>query len=196
MPDPTPDARATFAMTAELVALNGMTITQLQHRWRELFDEPCHSRNHAYLLKRLRYRIQERAQGGLSEASRQRILTLADSSTLRHRPPREVLFSPPPPPPVPSPAPADAAPAPADPDQAPLQATPQAHPMDPRLPAPGAVLRRVYQGRVCEVKVLDNGFLYERDHYKSLSRVALRITGTPWNGFAFFKLDQPLQRGA
>ena len=38
------------------------------------------------------------------------------------------------------------------------------------------------------VKVLDEGFEYQERLYSSLSSIARQITGTRWNGFAFFGL--------
>ena len=36
------------------------------------------------------------------------------------------------------------------------------------------------------LQVLDDGFEYEGRWYRSLSNIANEITGTRWNGFAFF----------
>jgi hypothetical protein len=41
------------------------------------------------------------------------------------------------------------------------------------------------------VEVLTQGFLYENQHYSSLSAIAVAITGTRWNGLAFFGLTRP-----
>jgi len=60
---------------------------------------------------------------------------------------------------------------------------------DSRLPAPGTVLRRKFQDQVVSVEVLEKGFQYDGVVYRSLSAVARKITGTQWNGFAFFALD-------
>jgi hypothetical protein len=59
-----------------------------------------------------------------------------------------------------------------------------------RLPVAGSVLRRRYQERMVEVKVLAEGFEYEGQRYESLSAVARAITGTRWNGLLFFGLTQ------
>ncbi len=55
-------------------------------------------------------------------------------------------------------------------------------------PPPGARLMRDWQGRTYTVEVLDDGFLYEGAHYRSLSKVARVITGTHWSGPRFFGL--------
>ncbi len=44
--------------------------------------------------------------------------------------------------------------------------------------------------RVHEVEVGPDGFRYRGDVYRSLSRIALVITGTKWNGRRFFGLDK------
>ena len=38
------------------------------------------------------------------------------------------------------------------------------------------------------VQVLVDGFQYQDRFYKSLSAIARQVTGTPWNGYAFFRL--------
>ena len=38
------------------------------------------------------------------------------------------------------------------------------------------------------VEVLAKGFQYENRHYTSLSAIAVAVTGTRWNGLAFFGL--------
>ena len=53
---------------------------------------------------------------------------------------------------------------------------------------PGTVLSRNFQGRTIQVEVLDNGFRCEGVVYRSLSAVARQVSGTRWNGYAFFAL--------
>ncbi len=59
---------------------------------------------------------------------------------------------------------------------------------DARLPGVGGVLRREYEGKVYEVRVLKEGFSFQGRRYTSLSTIARDITGTIWNGFLFFGL--------
>ena len=63
-------------------------------------------------------------------------------------------------------------------------------PRDPRLPPPGTVLRRVFEGVAHEVAVCEEGFEYGGTRYKTLSAIAQHITGTRWNGFLFFGLKK------
>jgi hypothetical protein len=65
---------------------------------------------------------------------------------------------------------------------------------DRRLPLPGSLLSRKCKGRSILVEVLAKGFRYEDRHYPSLSAMALAITGTRWNGLAFFGLTRPVRR--
>jgi Protein of unknown function (DUF2924) len=56
---------------------------------------------------------------------------------------------------------------------------------------PGMSLERVWRGETHSVTVLADGFAYRGRHYRSLSQIARLITGTRWNGPAFFGLRQP-----
>ncbi|WP_159591086.1 DUF2924 domain-containing protein [Hydrogenophaga sp. BPS33] len=51
---------------------------------------------------------------------------------------------------------------------------------------PGTRLLREWRGATHEVRVIPEGFEYAGETYKSLSRIARTITGTPWSGPAFF----------
>ncbi len=59
-----------------------------------------------------------------------------------------------------------------------------------RTPLPGTLITRTYKGQLIQVQVLSNGFEYQGDMYRSLSAVAKQITGSHWNGFKFFNLQQ------
>jgi hypothetical protein len=61
-------------------------------------------------------------------------------------------------------------------------------PADRRLPLPGTLLNRKWKGRTLLVEVLSDGFRFENRRYASLSAVAVAVTGTRWNGLAFFGL--------
>jgi hypothetical protein len=62
---------------------------------------------------------------------------------------------------------------------------------DSRLPLPGMLLSREWKGHTILVEVLAKGFRYESRPYSSLSAIAVAITGTRWNGLAFFGLTRP-----
>ncbi|MEM1352444.1 MAG: DUF2924 domain-containing protein [Pseudomonadota bacterium] len=53
----------------------------------------------------------------------------------------------------------------------------------------GTQLVREWNGRRYQVEVRDDGFVMNGDHFKSLSAIALQITGTSWSGPRFFGLN-------
>jgi len=81
-------------------------------------------------------------------------------------------------------------PAPAKPD---APAKPAAtRDRDPRLPAPGAVIERVYKAKPYRVEVLERGFKFDGREWRSLTAVAKDITKAPAiSGPRFFGLDEP-----
>lgn len=153
---------------AQLAALQGMTVDQLRERWAVLFGQPTTSRNRDYLRKRLAWRIQEVAEGGLTKRARDRIEQILDGQFLPDlmRRARTAALS------VDSKVPAASA---------------GTH-RDPRLPPVGTVLRKVHQGEEHLVTVLDHGFEHRGVLYQTLTAVAKAITGAGWNGFLFFGL--------
>lgn len=62
-------------------------------------------------------------------------------------------------------------------------------------PIPGTKLVREYKGIEYQVTILEEGYEYAGCLYKSLSKVALAITGSSWSGPAFFGLNNKAQGG-
>lgn len=152
----------------ELAALERMTVCELRERYVNLFGETTQSRNRLWLVRRIAWRMQSLAFGGLSDRARQRANELADTSDLRVTAPRVRRASP----------------------EA-LERTKTVTGVviaKSRVPLPGTVITRHYQGRLLQVKVLAYGFEFEGERFKSLSAVAKKITGAHWNGFRFFNL--------
>ncbi len=54
----------------------------------------------------------------------------------------------------------------------------------------GSKLFREWHGEIHEVLVLDKGFVWRGETYRSLSAIARAITGAHWNGWAFFGLKR------
>jgi hypothetical protein len=54
------------------------------------------------------------------------------------------------------------------------------------MPSPGVRLLRIWRGDAHSVLVLDDGFEYRGQRYRSLSQIAAIITGTHWSGPRFF----------
>jgi hypothetical protein len=154
----------------QVAALQRLTIPELKKRYAELFGEHTPANNRAWLLKRIAWRLQALAEGGLPERARQRAAELANDADLRLNPP------------VPR---RPATPAPAPPPLSTAKAA-----SDKRLPPPGTILTRKYKGETLQVQVLPRGFAYNGQVFKSLSAVAKAITGSHCNGFWFFALGQ------
>jgi hypothetical protein len=150
----------------EVAALRRMSTGQLRHRYAEVFGETTNANNKAWLVKRIGWRLQARAEGGLSERARRRAAELADEADLR--------LSPPPEPPAATPELTMTA-------VLPLRG-------DDRLPPPGSVITRPYKGETLQVKVLDAAFEFEGETFPSLSAVAKKITGQHMSGYRFFGL--------
>ncbi len=143
---------------ARITAIQGLSFAELKARWRELYDTEPPSYNRAHLVKRLAYRVQELAYGGLSDATR---------AQLREHVQREGLD----------------------------RETERAARMPRRGrkdgPVVGTQIVRPWHGERHVVTVIVGGFEYEGRRYKSLSAIARAITGTRWNGPAFFGLRKP-----
>ena len=149
------------SMLGEINALRQMSVAELRARWIELYGEETRSRNREYLWRRLAWRIQEHAHGGLSNGAKQRISDLAPLELTQRRGAT-----------VPGPT-----------------AAPTVR-RDPRLPAVGSTLTRRYQGEEVRVAVLDAGFEWDGRRFDSLSAVAHAVTGQKWNGRLFFGITK------
>jgi len=150
----------------EVAALRHMSSAQLREKYRAVFGEAARTNNKDWLFKRLAWRLQSLAEGTLSERARQRAAELARDADIRTTMPR---------PPAATPG-----------------ATQCTFPLpsngDKGLPIPGTILARPYRGQVIQVTVLPKGFEWEGKVYRSLSAIALAVTGSHWNGRAFFGL--------
>ena len=65
-------------MAKQLAALQKMTVGRLSEKFLELYGQPTRSRNKPYLQKRLAWRVQELAEGGLSKSALAKIAELGD----------------------------------------------------------------------------------------------------------------------
>jgi len=158
----------TANITRQIEELNDLTVNQLQKRWVEVWNEPCRSRNKDNLRKRIAWKIQANAYGGLSQRALERARELTDETLLKIRTPQlphaegrgETIVH---------------------------RFTPTTNSL---LPPPGALITRRYRDRKIIVSVLDDGFEFDGQVYKSLSAVAKAVTGAHWNGRAFFGLPK------
>jgi hypothetical protein len=78
----------TPAVAAELARLEGLTTGKVAARFREIFGEHCRSNNKRYLLRRIAWRLQAEAEGGLSERAQKRAEELANVADIRITPPK------------------------------------------------------------------------------------------------------------
>jgi len=161
----------------EAARLRDMTVPELRERYEQVFGEECRSRHKDFIRKRILWRLQANGDGdlpsralrqaGLSERARRRAEELADDADLRLVPPS---------------APRDSAAG----GRTMIREFSAGH--DQPMPLPGTILTRKYKGRTVQVMVLDKDFDYEGRVYRSLTAVAEAVTGTHWNGLAFFRL--------
>jgi hypothetical protein len=151
------DREKAARVTAELAALGSMTTADLAAKFEALTGQPARSRNKVWLRKRVAWHLQAAEYGGLSDAALAKIDELIPLA-IKHFEAKARLRARA----IKSPKPAPVGPK-----------------RDPRLPAPGTTLQRAYGGRTHEVTVHERDFEYGGERYRSLSKVAREITGTP-----------------
>jgi hypothetical protein len=160
------------AVWTEIENLRRASLAALREKYREVFQEATRSRHREHLFRRIAWRLQALAEGDLSERARSRAQRIARDADLRMAGPRDFLTV----------------------GEERIETTRgnrNRRQQDSRLPLPGTRLTRNWKGRTLLVEVLAQGFQYENRHYSSLSAIAVAVTGTRWNGLAFFGLTHP-----
>ena len=152
-----------------LEVLAGMNLDELRRLHRNLFGIDLTFGNAEQARRKIAWRIQADREGGVPESIRQHALAIAQQFGVQLRARlgagrRGPL--------------ANAA------------MTVIVSGRDARLPMPGSVIVKQYRGRTLEVHVLDSGFEFDGQRFTSLSAVAMHVTGTKWNGWAFFGLTR------
>ena len=155
-------------VATEIAALPRLRVSELRAKFAAVFGEATPSHNKTWLVKRIAWRLQAQAEGDLSERARQRAAELLADADLRLAAPRGEQTPP---------------------DSALAQAPTLRMPADDRLP-PGTILTRRYKGRTLEIQILEHGFAFEGQVYRSLSAVAKAVTGSHCSGHFFFGLAQ------
>ena len=151
-------------LVVEIAALPRLRVSELRAKFAEVFGEATPSHNKVWLVKRLAWRLQAQSEGDLSERARRRAAELVADADLRlSAPPAQARDQPPP-------------------------TLRLRH--DDRLPRPGTILTRRYKGRTLQVEVLEHGFAFEGQTYRSLSAVAKAVTGSHCSGHFFFGLTE------
>src|ERR1700676_5534150 len=82
---------SSIAEREAIEALRHMTTGQLKNKYRDIFGESSRSNHKQFLFRRIAWRMQANAWGGLSERARRRALEIANDSDLRIRAPKDFL---------------------------------------------------------------------------------------------------------
>ncbi|RYE08244.1 MAG: DUF2924 domain-containing protein [Hyphomicrobiales bacterium] len=148
----------------EIAALDGLDIKALQNRWRELYKLPPPFKIRSGFLRRaIAYRLQELLYGGLSNATKKELRRIAEASRVNRS------YS--------------GGRRPKDGSTAAVALIPRR-----RVLSPGTRLLREWNGTTELVDVLTDSFGWRGKTYRTLSAVAVAITGTKWSGPKFFGL--------
>ncbi len=139
----------------QLAALDKMSFAELKRKWKEMFGSDAPGYNRTFLIKRLSYRIQEDAYGGVSEDTPARLDQVLDAAGF---------------------------------DELGRPSQVKSATVDGDKMVPGTTLVRFWKEQRHVVTVLEKGFEYRGKPYRSLSAIAKEISGTKWNGPAFFGL--------
>jgi hypothetical protein len=162
------------AVLRQIESLRGASVTDLRNKYQEVFQEQSRSKHREHLFRRIAWRLQALAEGDLSQKARARAHQIAHDSDLRINAPRDFFM--------------------VGGERLQTIGDRNRREQDRRLPLPGALLTRNWKGQPILVEVLAKGFRYENRQYSSLSAIATAITGTRWNGLAFFGLTRPVRR--
>jgi hypothetical protein len=146
-------------------------VPALQARYREICGQPTRCAHKEWLYRRIVWQLQAQALGGLSERALRRVRQIADEADLRSGPNQGFWSW-------------------TEPARVGQPSSGTVGVRLERTPQPGTLLRRRYQGREVTVQVRQDGFEYQSRLYRSLSAIAREITGTQWNGWAFFGLTE------
>ena len=147
----------------EITTLQSKPVKELKAKYQKLFgEEKAVPENKTILVKKIAYKLQEMKYGGLSPAAKEKAASLikkydpVNNKAVRRGPAQK-------------------------------GETGRVKPhRSSRLPIPGSIITKVYKGKKLEVKVLEKGFEYKGQVYRSLSGVAKYVTGDGWNGFSVF----------
>ncbi|MBN9086702.1 MAG: DUF2924 domain-containing protein [Reyranella sp.] len=142
----------THRVLAQIAALAKASLPDLKAQYNDLFGAEATGINRAFLERRIAYKLQELAFGGLSQPVVAQLDALARAAD--------------------------------------KGSTPRTRMRAQDRPIAGTRLLRVWNGVEHSVTVLQTGFEYQGRPFTSLSAIAKHITGTPWNGPAFFGLRE------
>ncbi len=147
-------------MIEEIQELRALGVPELVKRYREVCGKEPRVKHHAYLWKRIAWKLQEDRCGGLSEVAKRRLEELIAEIKLpledRERTVTGVL-------------------------------RPNSKSAGPKV---GTSIAREWHGKQVIVRAVEGGFDWNGVIYRSLSAVAKAVTGTHWNGNLFFGISK------
>lgn len=152
------------SIVRQIANLRNMNIEELKGMYLSLHGRESPAYNREFLIKRIAYRIQEIAYGGVSERVHAKLDRVLDENGYDEN---------------------------AMPRRSPSG---RAKPLK-EAPILGCTFVREWQGKRHEVNALRDGFEWEGKKYRSLTAVAKAITGTHWNGRAFFGVSSGRKNG-
>jgi len=153
------------SIATRVQSLQRMTVAELRVEWEVVFGEETRQRHRVYLWKRLARKLQEDQLPKLTPEEEAKVEEYR--AMIRQMPPEQWFPGK---------------------QRGMAKATKVAK--GQRVPPPGSVITRDYKGHHIAVTVLDDGFDYDGQVFRSLSAIARDITGTSWNGYTFFHLDK------
>ena len=137
--------------------LQHLSVAKLAVRYEDVCGEAPRSRHRAFLERRIAWALQVESEGGLGPDMECELTRLIATHDPLQREATRARTS--------------------------RQGAPARRKVRPRV---GTVITRLYKGDLHEVTVVQDGFAYEGEVFRSLSAVARRITGAHWNGPLFF----------
>jgi len=146
-----------MSVLKQVADLENLTHQELKRLYVTLHGVEPPAYNRDFIIKRLAYRIQEIAYGGLPAEAHRKM----DEALNRHG---------------------------YDENGMPTKAVGRRTGRGKDAPIIGSRLVRDWNGKRYEVTALHDGFEFDGRKYRSLTAIATAITGTHWNGRAFFGL--------
>lgn len=176
--------------TTQISRLQKASLTELQAAYEEAFGKPTKSRNRKQLFSQIARKVQDERSGGKLEAKDGKPVITAKFEPRKQAGKKTGRKA--------GKSKARTSAKKSNRKQAAAKRTAakktksakQPGQRDPRLPKVGTIINREYKGRTLQVKVLEKGFEYEGQVYRSLSGLARQITGQIINGFLFFRLTR------
>jgi len=161
-------------MTTQISKLQKAGLKELQEKYAELFGKPTKSRNRTWLFAKVAKKLQDPEEEPESAKKPVALPTLVAKFERKKKGRSKRVTKP------------------AD-KKGERKRTQNREPgqRDPRLPRAGTTITREYKGKQLLVRVLEDGFEYNGKPFKSLSALAMHITGAKaMNGFLFFQLGK------